>query len=354
MPDCFYVILKGSALILLPKDPETIAKEKEKIQQRFKKLQKESQTSKNDTETPSMNLLPQDPTSPISSLTMKSSFETPPLVLKSSNKAIKSLQKITKIMTFIKATSSATLKEKIDKKTFLITPVMRNEVLSSLGIKIETLASPKHFFDGQVLKYRPSGIIGPGQSFGELGLLRKKPRAATILCLENTHFGVLKKVDYEVLYFGIQNRKFENRVIFFKKSLNPALTNDTITKFLYLFDKKKFSFGESVFHQGEEPLYVYLVKKGEVLLEQERYIKDKKKGLMNEKGIIERIFVGTVREGEYFGEDEVMKGRKRRFHAICASSNASIYEISKNVNSLLKSQINLYNNSKPEILPDNI
>lgn len=35
-------------------------------------------------------------------------------------------------------------------------------------------------------------ILGNGSSFGELALLEKKPRAATIICKEDTHFAVLQ------------------------------------------------------------------------------------------------------------------------------------------------------------------
>lgn len=40
-------------------------------------------------------------------------------------------------------------------------------------------------------------ILNSGASFGELALLDKKPRAATIICKENCHFGVLDKNAFE-------------------------------------------------------------------------------------------------------------------------------------------------------------
>lgn len=38
--------------------------------------------------------------------------------------------------------------------------------------------------------------MGIGKIFGELGILKSKPRAATVVTLENTHFAVLLKKDY--------------------------------------------------------------------------------------------------------------------------------------------------------------
>lgn len=36
-----------------------------------------------------------------------------------------------------------------------------------------------------------------GKSFGELALIKNKPRAATIRCVEDCHFAVMSKDDYE-------------------------------------------------------------------------------------------------------------------------------------------------------------
>jgi CRP-like cAMP-binding protein len=36
-----------------------------------------------------------------------------------------------------------------------------------------------------------------GKAFGELALIKNKPRAATIRCNEDSHFAVMSKVDYE-------------------------------------------------------------------------------------------------------------------------------------------------------------
>ncbi len=35
-----------------------------------------------------------------------------------------------------------------------------------------------------------------GKSFGELALIKNKPRAATIICQEVCHFAVISKADY--------------------------------------------------------------------------------------------------------------------------------------------------------------
>jgi CRP-like cAMP-binding protein len=41
--------------------------------------------------------------------------------------------------------------------------------------------------------------LSDGEAFGELALLNKKPRAATILCKEDCHFAVLDKKHFKMI-----------------------------------------------------------------------------------------------------------------------------------------------------------
>lgn len=41
--------------------------------------------------------------------------------------------------------------------------------------------------------------MGPGEFLGELALLLKQPRSATIACLESTQFFVISKTDFELM-----------------------------------------------------------------------------------------------------------------------------------------------------------
>jgi len=40
-------------------------------------------------------------------------------------------------------------------------------------------------------------ILEKGQSFGELALIENKPRAATLICKENSHFATLEKTYFD-------------------------------------------------------------------------------------------------------------------------------------------------------------
>ena len=140
---------------------------------------------------------------------------------------------------------------------------MRKEV-EKMGIGFEELYGVEHFFEGGVGKYHLIGKMNSGQAFGELGLLRRKPRAATILCTENTHLAVISKEDYEIIYFNLESQKLKMMIKFFRDSLGKPLATDTLTKYAYLFQKKKLCYGDVVFKEGDGANEVFLIKKGEI------------------------------------------------------------------------------------------
>lgn len=45
--------------------------------------------------------------------------------------------------------------------------------------------------------YNFGTTLKKGSIIGELGLIRNKPRAVTIICLENTYFATMSKIDYD-------------------------------------------------------------------------------------------------------------------------------------------------------------
>jgi CRP-like cAMP-binding protein len=64
-----------------------------------------------------------------------------------------------------------------------------------------------------------------GQAFGELALINDKPRSATIVCLEDTHFAILEKDDFKNIMDKSLRSKFSAKVQFL--SGFPFLANMT-------------------------------------------------------------------------------------------------------------------------------
>ncbi len=115
-----------------------------------------------------------------------------------------------------------------------------------------------------MFKFSYVSTIGPGGIFGELGLLRKKPRSATVVCKSHTEFAVLNARDYKDILETVERKKMENRISFFMDHAFRNVPRDAVTKIAYMFKKFKFINGNHIFRQGEEPSSIFLIKKGDV------------------------------------------------------------------------------------------
>ena len=84
--------------------------------------------------------------------------------------------------------------------------------------------------------------------FGELGLMMKKPRAATIIAKEDTEFAILEAADFISILQAGEIRKFNRRVLFFSQSLLQNCGREVVVKFSYNFEKMKFQKGQFIYH----------------------------------------------------------------------------------------------------------
>lgn len=66
-----------------------------------------------------------------------------------------------------------------------------------------------------------------GKSFGELALIKNKPRAATIKCTEECHIASMSKADYEKVLARIEQKTLD-KILEFLSSL-PLLKSWTKT-----------------------------------------------------------------------------------------------------------------------------
>ena len=83
-----------------------------------------------------------------------------------------------------------------------------------------------------------------GKSFGELALIKNKPRAATIKCLEDCHFAVMSKQDYQKVLQRIEQKNL-NKIVDFLHQL-PFLMNWTrsgLSKLQYSFEQRFYKRG---------------------------------------------------------------------------------------------------------------
>lgn len=63
-------------------------------------------------------------------------------------------------------------------------------------------------------KFKSLGFLKNGDHFGEIALIGGIPRIASIRCLEDTHFAVISKDDFNKALGAIEKRKFNEKVQF--------------------------------------------------------------------------------------------------------------------------------------------
>ena len=103
-----------------------------------------------------------------------------------------------------------------------------------------------------------------GKSFGELALIKNKPRAATIKCVEDCHFAVMSKSDYEKVLQKIEQKNM-NKIIEFLHQLPffKVWTRTSLSKLQYSFEQRAFIRNQIIYKEGDTSHMVYIIKTGE-------------------------------------------------------------------------------------------
>jgi len=106
-----------------------------------------------------------------------------------------------------------------------------------------------------------------GDSFGHMSLLSNKPRNASIITTETTHFAVLSKKDYMRVLGMLQTRKLNEKIAFlWQIPVFRKLTKTSLAKLSEPFQTKVFNKTQRVFLEGNPADYFYIIKEGEVQL----------------------------------------------------------------------------------------
>ena len=120
----------------------------------------------------------------------------------------------------------------------------------------------------------PVSELQNGTGFGELALLNDKPRSATIVTLEDTHFAVLEKDDFNKIMAKALRDKFAEQVAFLSYfPFLSQLTRITKEKLWFILNPCKYSLGQIVINEGEELRDIFLVENGEFEITKNMYIK---------------------------------------------------------------------------------
>ncbi|KAL4472373.1 hypothetical protein ABPG74_018322 [Tetrahymena malaccensis] len=183
---------------------------------------------------------------------------------------------------------------------------LRKEIQQSVHpeIDLQFLENAPHFFDKQNnlgFMYKAIKIYEKGESFGELGLLSRKPRSATVICLTDCIFASLYKKHYSKTLKEVEQQQINKRIEFIFQTFLPhnKISNNSQTEINFedqedqkhqtssskqagidkslisfsesrlnqiqlYFTKVKYQTGKILQKQGEPIEKLYIIKKGDV------------------------------------------------------------------------------------------
>lgn len=164
-------------------------------------------------------------------------------------------------------------------------------------------------------------IVRQGEGVGELALLSKKPRAASVLCREDCHFAVLSREDYTRILARVHEELLQDKVTLL--SLHPVFaqwTNNALRRFSYLFKVRILRRKQQLFQAGQLVTEVYVVKTGDFHLE---------RVVLAQRGKHYSVEVSAVSAGEVLGAEDLLQSRVHVYTCVCASSVAHVLAIPK-------------------------
>ena len=113
-------------------------------------------------------------------------------------------------------------------------------------------------------KYVEVNRQGNGTSFGELAIINKKPRSATIVCAEDSHLAMILVKDYNKLIRMHDDNRFCLLSNFFKQiPLFSKWGKVGLVKLQSNFSEVRCKKGDLIYGNNTKAAYIYVIKEGE-------------------------------------------------------------------------------------------
>ena len=181
--------------------------------------------------------------------------------------------------------------------------------------------------DSGHITYTEIMVFHSGSSFGELALETSRPRSASALCKEDSHFLILMKKDYSNLMQKLVTDK-KNEMISFLQSL-PAfkkLNKLALLKLTYNIREMNFSKGQTVFNEGEPAKDIYIIHDGECKL-CKGIVKPSTSGGIRKVNCRRMHTAKRIGKGSMIGEDDVFNKDLHSYSCVCSSDYLSLFVI---------------------------
>lgn len=171
-----------------------------------------------------------------------------------------------------------------------------------------------------VTEYSQLALLRQGECFGELALLTYKPRAASVLCREDTHLAVLERNDYlRVLgktHAGAMQSKLN---LLMQIPIFGNWSKTALQSLSYFFKDRGYKRHQTLFRSGQPVKEVYIVMRGEFQLC--KHICQGSARVM--------VDVTVLTTGELVGAEELMKGLPYRYTCVCRSTQGDVLHIAR-------------------------
>ena len=132
------------------------------------------------------------------------------------------------------------------------------------NIKPECVQNLDSFFTNGIFHLIFETTLKAGLMFGELGLMKSKPRQRTIICQEDCEFATIEKTDFLDIMKQVKERKRRDKIAFVENSLFPELGFVANKRAAEVMKKMYVSSGQKIYQEKDNPDHVYIIREGEV------------------------------------------------------------------------------------------
>ena len=186
--------------------------------------------------------------------------------------------------------------------------------------------APAKRFKSVKTEFRQLALLRQGEHFGELALIHYQPRAASVICREDSHFAVLERDDYLRVLGKLHQESLREKLQLLMQ--NPAFSEwpkPMLQSFSYFFRERIYKRSQVLFHANDSPKEVYIIAKGDFQLT--KSVNYHSEG--SDVPYKQEVDVTLVTTGELLGAEEVMSGTEFSYTCVCRSTQAEVLYIAR-------------------------
>lgn len=171
-----------------------------------------------------------------------------------------------------------------------------------------------------------------GDAFGDLAIVKRQPRSASVYCRTECHFAVLQKDDYLRIFGRLEENKSARKIEFLQKmAMFRHWTKGALAKLSSCFTERVYTRKQVVYSASDPATEIYFITHGEFQLMQPLRLPGPPNSLRQQGSLSMLAEVSVLSVEQFFGEEDVLDGRVRGFTCVCKSEKGSLLVLTKDV-----------------------